>query len=94
MAGKHRLAAVLQPLVQGADLRRLRAVAVAVQLFVFDDRHAAGHGQVHQQSRLLGQAIEHTVLRGLHRLVELRQGFEFFFALTAQVQGFHGADLQ
>ncbi|RMO60781.1 hypothetical protein ALQ38_05578 [Pseudomonas marginalis pv. marginalis] len=94
MAGKHRLAALLQPPVQRADLRRFRAVAVAVQLLVFDDRHATGQRQVHQQLTLLCQAVEYIHFRGLHRPIQQGQSLDFFLALAAQVQGFHRADLQ
>ncbi|MNM99394.1 hypothetical protein D3C81_1119540 [compost metagenome] len=94
MTGKHWLAAVLQPLVQGANVFRFRAVAVTVQLFVFDDRDAAGIGQRHQRLRLIGQTVEDILRRVDHRLIEQRQGFDFFFTLTADLQRFHGANLQ
>lgn len=94
MAGKYRFTVGLQPLVQRAYLRRFRAIAVAVQLFIFDDRHAAGEGQVHQHSALLGQAVEDVIGRGFHRQVQQRQRLDFLVALAGQLQGLHGTDLQ
>ncbi len=94
MTGEHRLAGFLQPLVQGANVFRFRAVVVTVQLLVFDDRNAPGPGQCHQHLRLLRQTIEDVLRRVDHGLIEQRQRLDLFFTLTAEFQRLHRADLQ